>query len=142
MSGVFTCCGIATSLALLAMTGVGRNDSGIEVDSCSISLQMLLLVLGVGWYTFGTLSIYTRKFMLTLVERAMHGPFVIDDADGCRDVLDTVQRLAKDLEVEAYVVGGPVRDQLLGIPYNDLDITVAGSALPLAERLATAVEVG
>ena len=77
--------------------------------------------------------------MLTLVERAMHGPFVIDDADGRRDVLNTVQRLAKDLEVEAYVVGGPVRDQLLGIPYNDLDITVAGSALPLAERLATAV---
>ncbi len=84
-------------------------------------------------------SIYTRKFMLTLVERAMHGPFVIDDADGRRDVLNTVQRLAKDLEVEAYVVGGSVRDQLLGIPYNDLDITVAGSALPLAERLATAV---
>lgn len=77
--------------------------------------------------------------MLTLVERAMHGPFVIDDADGRRDVLNTVQRLAKDLEVEAYVVGGSVRDQLLGIPYNDLDITVAGSALPLAERLATAV---
>ena len=77
--------------------------------------------------------------MLTLVERAMHGPFVIDDADGRRDVLNTVQRLAKDLEVEAYVVGGPVRDQLLGIPYNDLDITVAGSALPLAERLATVV---
>jgi tRNA nucleotidyltransferase (CCA-adding enzyme) len=77
--------------------------------------------------------------MLTLVERAMHGPFVIDDADGRRDALNTVQRLAKDLEVEAYVVGGPVRDQLLGIPYNDLDITVAGSALPLAERLATAV---
>ena len=77
--------------------------------------------------------------MLTLVERAMHGPFVIDDADGRRDVLNTVQRLAKDLEVEAYVVGGPVRDQLLGIPYNDLDITVAGSALPLAEQLATAV---
>ena len=84
-------------------------------------------------------SICTRKFMLTLVERAMHGPFVIDDADGRRDALNTVQRLAKDLEVEAYVVGGPVRDQLLGIPYNDLDITVAGSALPLAERLATAV---
>ena len=73
--------------------------------------------------------------MLTLVERAMHGPFVTDDADGRGDVLDTVQRLAKILEVEAYVVGGPVRDQLLGIPYNDLDITVAGSALPLAEQL-------
>ena len=77
--------------------------------------------------------------MLTLVERAMHGLFVIDDAYGRRNVLDIVRRLAKVSEVEAYVVGGPVRDQLLGIPYKDLDITVAGGALPLAEQLATAV---
>ena len=36
----------------------------------------------------------------------------------------------------AYLVGGPVRDRLLGIPATDLDITVVGDAPRLAQRLA------
>lgn len=42
--------------------------------------------------------------------------------------------LPKDLEI--YLVGGAVRDILLGRPLHDIDIAVAGAAIPLARRVA------
>lgn len=39
-------------------------------------------------------------------------------------------------QVDAYFVGGCVRDRLLGRPLHDLDLVVAGDALALARRLA------
>jgi tRNA nucleotidyltransferase (CCA-adding enzyme) len=52
----------------------------------------------------------------------------------------TLARLVGELAAEhgaaAYLVGGPVRDLLLGLPTADLDIAVEGEALPLAEALA------
>lgn len=47
----------------------------------------------------------------------------------------TVAWLA-DQEPQAYLVGGCVRDRLLGRPVYDLDIAVAGDGLRLARRLA------
>ena len=44
--------------------------------------------------------------------------------------------LAKDQGVEAYLVGGPVRDLILGMPNIDLDITVEGNAMRLADSFA------
>jgi tRNA nucleotidyltransferase/poly(A) polymerase len=41
-----------------------------------------------------------------------------------------------DQETQAYLVGGCVRDRLLGRPVYDLDIAVAGGGLRLARRLA------
>jgi putative nucleotidyltransferase with HDIG domain len=43
-------------------------------------------------------------------------------------------------EVEAYLVGGCVRDRLLGRPVYDLDLTVDGDGLRLARRLANHFE--
>ncbi len=51
-------------------------------------------------------------------------------------VLDTIRQLADDVGVAAYLVGGPVRDHLLGVPVKDLDISVVGDAPALAGRLA------
>ena len=54
-------------------------------------------------------------------------------------LLGQVQRLADESGASAYLVGGPVRDSLLGLPVKDLDISVVGDAPALAARLAEAV---
>ncbi|RME81655.1 MAG: hypothetical protein D6775_13030, partial [Caldilineae bacterium] len=54
-----------------------------------------------------------------------------------------LQRLAgffQERGVEAYVVGGTVRDWLLGRASQDLDLAVAGDALSLARALADALD--
>ena len=51
-------------------------------------------------------------------------------------MLCQVQALAGKSGVSAYLVGGPVRDHLLDLPVNDLDISVVGDAPALAARLA------
>ena len=55
------------------------------------------------------------------------------------DALALVRRLADAAGVTAYLVGGPVRDGLLGAASSDLDITVTGDAPALAQQLADAV---
>jgi len=45
-------------------------------------------------------------------------------------------RLARDQSVGAYLVGGAVRDLLLGKPNLDLDVTVLGDAIALARETA------
>lgn len=50
--------------------------------------------------------------------------------------LDLVRRLAAAAGVSAYLVGGPVRDALLGSPLSDLDIAITGDAPALAQQLA------
>ena len=59
-----------------------------------------------------------------------------EPVDVYRLVLGAVARLANEGGLLAYLVGGPVRDRLLGIPATDLDITVVGDAPRLAQRLA------
>src|SRR4029078_11515939 len=51
--------------------------------------------------------------------------------------LDRIGATVPD-SVEIYVVGGSVRDAVLGCPMHDLDIAIAGDALAFARRLATA----
>ena len=52
--------------------------------------------------------------------------------------LELVRRLAEVAGVSAYLVGGPVRDALLGSPLSDLDITITGDAPAIAQQLAAA----
>lgn len=47
-------------------------------------------------------------------------------------------RLALQVGVRAYLVGGPVRDLILKRPNIDIDITVEGNAIRLAEAFAAA----
>jgi tRNA nucleotidyltransferase/poly(A) polymerase len=53
-----------------------------------------------------------------------------------RKVEDLVVTWLAQQGVKAYLVGGCVRDRLLGRPVYDLDVTVAGDGLRLARRLA------
>ncbi len=50
--------------------------------------------------------------------------------------LESVRRVARDAKLPVYLVGGPIRDALLGVPVLDLDFTVEGDAVALARQLA------
>jgi len=51
-------------------------------------------------------------------------------------VLDLVSQCARDLGMPAYVVGGFVRDRLLGRETKDIDIVCVGDGIRLAEAVA------
>lgn len=50
-------------------------------------------------------------------------------------LLSNVANLAATLSMSCYLVGGSVRDLLLGRPINDLDVIVEGDAITLAKKL-------
>lgn len=54
-----------------------------------------------------------------------------------RRVLELVGQCAKSMNVPAYVVGGYVRDRLLGRPTKDIDIVCVGDGIQLAEAVAS-----
>ena len=63
-----------------------------------------------------------------------------EPVDGRRFILDRVARIADDSGFKSYLVGGPVRDRMLGVPTSDLDITVIGDAVTVAEKLAADID--
>lgn len=50
-------------------------------------------------------------------------------------LLSNIANLAETLNMFCYLVGGSVRDLLLGRPINDLDVIVEGDAIDLAKKL-------
>lgn len=53
-----------------------------------------------------------------------------------RKLFELVARCALDINAPAYVVGGYVRDRLLGRPTKDIDIVCVGDGIQLAQALA------
>jgi len=51
-------------------------------------------------------------------------------------ILETVSAVAREMKVKAYLVGGVVRDLLLGVPNLDIDIVVEGDGILLAKNLS------
>ncbi|HET6261686.1 MAG TPA: hypothetical protein VFG99_05535, partial [Chloroflexia bacterium] len=56
---------------------------------------------------------------------------------GVAGPLQRVRALAEERGWSAYLVGGFVRDALLGIPQKDVDLTVVGDGVALAHLLAS-----
>ncbi|MBR9921675.1 MAG: HD domain-containing protein [Bacteroidetes bacterium] len=54
-----------------------------------------------------------------------------------RKIFELISKTADELEYPAYVVGGYVRDRLLGRPSKDVDIVCVGSGIRLAENVAS-----
>ncbi|MVM37990.1 HD domain-containing protein [Spirosoma sp. HMF3257] len=54
-------------------------------------------------------------------------------------VFDTIAREADELGLRAYVIGGFVRDLVLGRPSKDIDIVCIGSGIALAEAVGKAL---
>lgn len=64
------------------------------------------------------------------------------DADAIpryQTICAAVARLAARVGAPVYLVGGTVRDRLLGMPLTDLDIVIIGDAPALARRLADTI---
>ena len=59
---------------------------------------------------------------------------------GPRRIVAAARRVARQEGLPLYLVGGPVRDLLLGRPLMDLDIVVEGNAPAFARRLARALD--
>ncbi|MBK7937622.1 MAG: HD domain-containing protein [Lewinellaceae bacterium] len=54
-----------------------------------------------------------------------------------RKMFETIGQCARELDVPVYVIGGYVRDRLLGRPTKDIDIVCVGDGIRLAETLAS-----
>jgi len=57
------------------------------------------------------------------------------------EILKKVYSQAKKLKVKIYLVGGPVRDFLLGKSHFDLDIVVEGDAIGLVREISKRLEI-
>jgi tRNA nucleotidyltransferase (CCA-adding enzyme) len=55
------------------------------------------------------------------------------------DLLRHISKAAAELNVSLFIVGGFVRDLLLGLPSTDFDLVVEGNAIALARRVAAAL---
>ena len=55
-------------------------------------------------------------------------------------VFTLISQLAFDSDTELYIVGGYVRDMILGRPTTDVDIVVIGSGIDFAKKLAKAMD--
>lgn len=65
------------------------------------------------------------------------GEQIIEEIDyGLREKLLKIGELAASLGMRTYLVGGVVRDIILGKGVNDLDILVVGKAIELAEKIS------
>ncbi len=85
---------------------------------------------------FLNLCIYTCKIEFMQkddVLRLMRDPNLIHPEK--LTLLSNIANLAETLNMSCYLVGGSVRDLLLGRPINDLDVIVEGDAIDLAKKL-------
>ena len=55
-------------------------------------------------------------------------------------VFEIVSKVAKEIGMRAFVIGGFVRDYFLGIPNDDIDIVVEGSGIQFAQKFADVVK--
>jgi poly(A) polymerase len=54
-----------------------------------------------------------------------------------RSIFELIGRCAREIGAPAYVVGGYVRDRLLGRPTKDIDVVCVGDGIQLAQSLAS-----
>ncbi len=57
-------------------------------------------------------------------------------------LLDALASALSDTGGDGWLVGGCLRDALLGLPVADVDVALTGEALPVAERLASQLPAG
>lgn len=56
-----------------------------------------------------------------------------------RHILQLIAEAGESLGYPTYIVGGHVRDKILGIPSNDIDVVCEGSGIQLAEAVAALI---
>lgn len=61
---------------------------------------------------------------------------LIDLSEQEQKIVEVLQEVARETGTESYLVGGYVRDKLLGRPVKDMDVVCVGSGIQLAEQVA------
>lgn len=69
-----------------------------------------------------------KRNLLFLMERRVHPEI--------REIINTLQTLADKMNVPCYIVGGFVRDLIMGLPLKSLDILIVGDGILFAKRLS------
>lgn len=121
----------------------------ISPDDSVESLQRLMMETGWGQVPVvengEIIGVVTRTDLITLWGKARPGPSrrepigALLEAAVPPPVLTLIRRAAEaaqQMGFSLYLVGGPVRDLLLGQPVVDLDLVVEGDAIRLARHLA------
>ena len=76
-----------------------------------------------------------------LAHKSLPVSSLVDGLDDRRQwALEAVRSVAGESGQPVYLVGGPVRDALLGAPVMDLDFSVEGDAVEFARRLAQSAD--
>ncbi len=131
---------------------VGPDASVEEVERLFMETQSRLVVvrLGRGWGVITRMDLFRRLYQRQLdegrrVDRRLSGTRTVVHDVGHRlrrgltprmlDVLAEAGEVAAGLGMRAYLVGGAVRDVLLGRPVEDVDIVVEGNGVAVAEGL-------
>ena len=53
-----------------------------------------------------------------------------------KDLFEVIRHAADQLQQDVYIVGGFVRDRLLGIPCKDMDFVTTGDGPDLAQKVS------
>ncbi len=85
-----------------------------------------------GFTVPGRAAGFTRSEMIELMERGLPGE--------AQRLLRAMSRVAEEEGFEIFLVGGVVRDLLLGYPNLDLDVVVEGDGIAFARLLAAALK--
>jgi tRNA nucleotidyltransferase/poly(A) polymerase len=67
--------------------------------------------------------------------------YLFPDDDPLSAILQKISTVAGNDQRRVYLVGGVVRDRLLGGDTKDIDITVVGHGIEFAKKLAKALKV-
>ena len=137
----------------------GFKSSGIITTGPNTTIdeiQRMMIENGIGRIPIikekGIVGIVTRKDIL----RFLHGQrfYMIPQKDfiyytseikekitslfteEINDILKNISMAAKELKINAYLVGGIVRDILLGMPNFDIDIVIEGDGIGFAKKLS------
>ncbi len=85
-----------------------------------------------GFTVPGRAAGYTRSEMIEIMERGLPGEV--------QSLLRVLSRVAEEEGFQIFLVGGVVRDLLLGYPNLDLDVVVEGDGIAFARLLASALK--
>lgn len=126
-----------------------KGDISVVEDDSVERLQQVMTQHGIGQVPVvedgEVVGVVTRTDLIKLWTTPPHQPSrqreIADKIEAAlpeplADLLHQASRLAQEMGYPLYVVGGFVRDLLLGEPNLDMDLVVEGNAIRLARRLA------
>lgn len=78
--------------------------------------------------------------MMTVILQSMNSDIKFTKQEEA--VIHQVSKIAHDLELKTYVIGGFVRDKIIGRISKDIDFVVVGDGIRLAEKLSKSANAG